>query len=412
MAKKRDAIFTEAQIQLIKAIAGQQIVLVGDKSRYKEVNIFDNPRDIPDVEYVQSQLGTGLNYQTFSETDLVSDGIGGYSLPFVLPEGEAAFAMRIDYSDDTSLFIFPQYSSTDEAILGFTNNNEQSIKVWSTGGNFVPPTPPPAPVFTLQPSTPVSVLQGTILTLTVSASNTTSYQWYKDDVALSGETSATLNVTNFNSGKAGAYKAMAIGSGGTTFSNTSIVTNDVGVLIYNLTSGDLGGNSYTPVSLTATDGTSVLNISNGNFVRLRSGVNITISGYGSTPLSYQDSTSAVVNMASGSDTINAPLNSPINIYHAIEEYTLYVSESAGIVSSNLSNYLGPITLGTSISFNFNLTLNEISSGTSFTSAGTGNLTSGNSSQSFYTFSPSVYEFVSATLSVVSPNPADGHQINV
>lgn len=334
MAKKRDAIFNEAQISIIKAIVGDTVINVGTKMRYTSSPSLVDPNDIPNYAAVLNIVGGGLSFQQFSEADLVSDGAGGYNLPFTLGSGEVPLAILIEPSVGDSYMIGVNYDFSVSELLGFINNATQNIKVWYTGQNVVPPPTPPAPVFIVQPSASVSVLQGKSLTLTSNASDTFTYQWYKDGVAIVGENSSNITVNSFDPSKAGTYYVEAIGPGGTTQSTNSVVTNDAGVLISNFTSQDLNGGTHTAVALTATDGTDVINIPSGTQIRLRSGVSITISGYGTTPLTAQDGASVNTNMTISSQAFNPPISSPLSIYHRAVTGTCY---TIGIPNTELEN---------------------------------------------------------------------------
>ncbi len=75
----------------------------------------------------------------------------------------------------------------------------------------------------------ISLLEGNAASLTVAAEGqgTLSYQWYKDDVALSGETSATLSFSSLAMSNAGKYKVEVSDINGTVTSTT------VAVVVYN-----------------------------------------------------------------------------------------------------------------------------------------------------------------------------------
>ncbi len=76
------------------------------------------------------------------------------------------------------------------------------------------PSGPPTPVFSLQPSNSVVSLGGTA-TLTAAASQATSYQWLfnsaplTDGNGISGATTATLTIANFNAAETGVYTVVA-----------------------------------------------------------------------------------------------------------------------------------------------------------------------------------------------------------
>lgn len=323
MAKKRDAIFDELQLEQIRAIVGQEVLNVGTKMRYTEAPFMSDPNDIPSYQDLLAITGGGLSSEVFNQDDLTGSE-GNFTLPYVVADDEAVIVMRVDYDDQPSQIFFPQYSFDDEAILGFTTkDNVTQIKVWYTGTNVVPPPSPPAPVFTLQPTTPVSVLQGKTLTLTVAANNATNYQWYKDGIPLAGQAGTTLTVPNFLPANAGTYYVQAIGLGGLTASNNAIVTNDVGVLVNNFTGTYLSGGSHTGLAITATDGIEVLNIPVGTNGRLRSSVTITISGYGTTKLTVQNGVGTNTNPTDNSQAFNSPVSSPLSVYSRVSEGVCY-----------------------------------------------------------------------------------------
>lgn len=326
MAKKRDEILNELQVEQIKAIVGQQLISVGSLLRYNGVTEFNDPNDIPSLAKVISLLDSGLSFEEFTDADLEDDGGGTFYLPFELSPEQSILAIRIDLDGGSSLLMSPNYDFENEAILGFTSNATQNIKVWTTGANVIPPPVPAAPVFSIQP-TGQTVLQGQTLTLTSAASDTTSYQWYKDGIALIGENLDTLVVTNFNASKAGTYKVQAIGLGGNTDSSNAVVINDVGVLVNNFTAQDLDGGTHIGISITATDGVDTISIASGTNGRLRSGVSITISGYTTTPLTSQDGLGNNVDLDPTTQTYSPPINSPLSVYHrAVGSGTCYSIE--------------------------------------------------------------------------------------
>lgn len=83
----------------------------------------------------------------------------------------------------------------------------------------------PAPAITLHPMSQ-TVNLGVNLTLVVAASGTGpfTYQWKKDNVDIGGATSASLALTNIQTGSAGGYAAVVTGPGGSTASNTATLT--------------------------------------------------------------------------------------------------------------------------------------------------------------------------------------------
>lgn len=229
---KRDSIFDWISLKGLKNLYSE-LIGVGNKARYSDAFTFDNPRDIPDLGTVQALLGSGINSNTYSGTDLEDDGGGGFYLPYELTDGEIILGIRIDYDGGGSSLLPASYDFTAEGITGFPNNSAQSIKVFATGV-YAPPTPLPLPVFTLQPTPAVTVVQSDDLTLVASASDAITYQWYKDGVQLIGETSGTLNIYGFTFGQDGTYKLRAFnGDGAWTDSDNSVVTYDAGRAVIN-----------------------------------------------------------------------------------------------------------------------------------------------------------------------------------
>jgi len=94
-----------------------------------------------------------------------------------------------------------------DTVGGTGNNAHVTCIVNITGGVSA------APVFTTQPSSQ-TVTVGTNVTFTSAATGTPTptLQWYKDNVALSGQTSTTLSLTNVQAGDAGAYTVTATNS--------------------------------------------------------------------------------------------------------------------------------------------------------------------------------------------------------
>lgn len=88
----------------------------------------------------------------------------------------------------------------------------------------------PAPVFTTQPVSSVNIAVGQPLNLVSVATGTPAptYQWFKNDVAITGATSATYSVASAMLSTSGVYKVVATstldGVTNSTTSNNSTVT--------------------------------------------------------------------------------------------------------------------------------------------------------------------------------------------
>src|SRR5439155_24582945 len=87
---------------------------------------------------------------------------------------------------------------------------------------------------------------GTTANFSVIASGTAlSYQWYKGNSPLSGQTGSSLVLTNVSSGDAGTYSAVVSGACGAPVTNSATLTVDQTLVV-----------SSGPVSLTNCPGTS------------------------------------------------------------------------------------------------------------------------------------------------------------
>ncbi|PTY07381.1 hypothetical protein DB347_08765 [Opitutaceae bacterium EW11] len=80
-----------------------------------------------------------------------------------------------------------------------------------------------APTITTQPKTQAAAY-GSTVRLTVSADSATSYQWYKDGVAIAGATAGTLTLSNVQDADAGSYTVVVTNAKGSTTSNAAVLT--------------------------------------------------------------------------------------------------------------------------------------------------------------------------------------------
>jgi hypothetical protein len=83
----------------------------------------------------------------------------------------------------------------------------------------------PVPVITSQPSY-TTIDTGAILNLSVTGTGVTSYQWYKDSIAVSGQTSSTLSITGATVSNNGIYTVVLTNScGNVTSSSVTVAIN-------------------------------------------------------------------------------------------------------------------------------------------------------------------------------------------
>lgn len=103
------------------------------------------------------------------------------------------------------------------------------------------------PAITTQPTNQAAPLGGTA-TFSVTASGTglLTYQWFKDGVALSGETGATLTVSNVQASQVGTYTVVITNSAGsTTSSGATLALGNPGRLINLSVRSQAGSGSQT-----------------------------------------------------------------------------------------------------------------------------------------------------------------------
>lgn len=315
---KRDSIFSWISLTGLRNIYGA-LIGVDNKLRYSSQLIFDNDLDIPDLGTVKNILGSGINSNIFTEADLVDDGFGGFILPYSLADGEVIIGIRIDPDTGDASMLTPSYDFVNNAITGFPNDDPQSIKIFATGV-YSPPIPTPLPVFTLQPQTPVTVIFTKTLSLAASASNTTSYQWYKNGVAISGETNNTLNIPFYSPADAGTYYVIANGPGGFTQSNNSVVSFDYGIYLFN-NSNKKSDNTPNGSGrdITFNDGVNSGTIPANSFDIISSSVvTLVITQGGSDSLTLKDGSATVfIPIAGGNvaNNYNAPFVGQLEVYN-------------------------------------------------------------------------------------------------
>ena len=98
---------------------------------------------------------------------------------------------------------------------------------------------PPVPVITQQPASQI-VHSNQTVTLSVTASDATSYQWYFTNAPVTGGTASTLVIGNFQAGAVGNYYAQASNSIGAVQSSTATIE---------IAAENLNGRAATPTNL-------------------------------------------------------------------------------------------------------------------------------------------------------------------
>ena len=149
----------------------------------------------------------------------------------VVPGGSAPFSYQWYYDTNTVLTnatsdtltltnIQPGADGTYSVIVsnfvGVTNSDYAVLFV---------NTNPVAPTFSSQPVSLVVLAGGTAtFTASVDGTATITYQWYDNNVAVSGATSSTLTLANVQTSDSGSYTLVASNSAGTATSSPAILT--------------------------------------------------------------------------------------------------------------------------------------------------------------------------------------------
>gem|GEM_PF-876015 len=112
--------------------------------------------------------------------------------------------------------------------------------------------------FTRQPESASAVCAGAAVSTSVDVSGpATSYQWFKDEAPVAGQTTATLSLTNAQAGDAGAYKVVVTGFNSLTSSAFSLTVNSLPTVSISPQNGLL---TAANPSLTLTAATSVADL--------------------------------------------------------------------------------------------------------------------------------------------------------
>ena len=141
--------------------------------------------------------GGTYTYRWYLNGVLIS---GAYSNPYIVESVTTANAGT--------------YSADVTNSFGTTRITAGTVVVNSTG----------APTFSLQPFDKVVAPGGTFALAAAADGSGLSYQWFRNGVALSGETGSIILRNNANSGDAGSYTVRVTNSAGSITSGASVVT--------------------------------------------------------------------------------------------------------------------------------------------------------------------------------------------
>ncbi|PHV10026.1 immunoglobulin domain-containing protein [Chitinimonas sp. BJB300] len=148
-------------------------------------------------------------------------------------------------------------------------------------------TPANAPTLTSQPAS-ITASLGTAVSLTVAATGTNlTYQWFKDNVAISGATSATYTIASAAATDSGSYTVQVSNSSGSVTSAPAVVT---------ITSTSMIQITTQPVATSTTVGGSA------SFTVVATGSNLIYQWYfEGAPISRANSATYTINSAKASD---------------------------------------------------------------------------------------------------------------
>lgn len=205
-----------------------------------------------------------------------------------------------------------------------------------------------APVVTTEPVSSQLIATGNTVTLTVSGTNISSYQWMKNDADISGATSATLSLSPLTVNDGGVYKLKMNNTGCNVTSNGYSVTPSI--ILYSKSTGNLNiasnwgvnadGSGSTPVDFTRDEHTFVV----ANRASAATGGNLTIAGTldlkdGITVISPATTLTAGVIKRTGTTGVLSGSNTS----------NLAITGISGVTSSNLwfatgSDYVKNLTI--------------------------------------------------------------------
>jgi hypothetical protein len=164
-----------------------------------------------------AQSVTEPSAATFSVTATNANSYQWYENDVAMT-GETAASLTID---PTSTGMTGNTYKVD--VIGSSTVTSDSVTL------TVSAAPIPAPVITQQPVAQ-SVTEPDVATFSVTATNANSYQWYENDVAMTGETGATLTIDPTAGSMSGnTYKVDVIGSSTVTSNSVTLTVSTLPV---------------------------------------------------------------------------------------------------------------------------------------------------------------------------------------
>ncbi len=123
----------------------------------------------------------------------------------------------VEISDQTSkALLINNASQSDQGIYKVKVSNAHGLVYSKVAAVIIRPSP----VITLQPqNTTIQVNNNLNLSVRANGENPLTYQWYKNNAAISGETNKTLLINNVNENNEGTYKVKVSNAYGLVYSN-------------------------------------------------------------------------------------------------------------------------------------------------------------------------------------------------
>jgi len=177
-------VFADIPLSTVNACIGQDAVINGQ--------VYSNPAGAPlDVQWTLNgnKILDGGKYEGATT--------GTLKIKSMQPADQGTYVLMANFAGDESSM------SHDTAVVALAS----------------------APSISTHPAA-TSVCPGTTLELTVTAvgAGTMTYQWYANNAAIAGQTSATLSISNFTEARSGVYYCVVSTACGTAQSNNAAVT--------------------------------------------------------------------------------------------------------------------------------------------------------------------------------------------
>jgi hypothetical protein len=216
-----------------------------------------NPSQI--LAYVADTRGSAGGIQKWTNNGTA------WSLAYTLSTGAGAFAVAVDFSGPVPVIYATTGESAANRLVCVVDTNSTATATllataganqWFRGLDFAPDL---RPFILTQPQSQV-VTNGSDVSFSVTAASpyALGYQWQMDGTNLSGQTTATLTLTNVSSTDQGTYQVVVTNQYNSVTSTPAILTVNTEIIPPSITSGPqsqtnvLGGTATFTVTATGT----------------------------------------------------------------------------------------------------------------------------------------------------------------